>query len=200
VIALWRRIFVERRSVLVPLAALLVIDVALLAGVVFPLKKVVASDTAAADASHFSTAVATQRLKQMQGARSSRDRAQQELAKFYGQVLPVSQAAAEKLALVEITKLVRENSLTLGAQAFEDEIIKDTPLRRLTTKVELLGDYAAVLHFIYDVETSEAFLAIRTVQLSQATRQQQNSGQLQLAMEIATYYRVPATAATVAGK
>lgn len=194
-IALWRRVFLERRSVLVPLVALLVIDVALLVAVVLPLRRAVTSDTAAAEAARYATALATQRLKQMQGARASRDRAQQELAKFYGQVLPLSQAAAEKLALVEVTKLVRENNLTLGAQAFEDEIIKDTPLRRLTAKVELLGDYAAVLHFIYDVETAEAFLAIRSVQLSQATRQQQNNGQLQLTMEIATYYRVPAAAA-----
>lgn len=192
---LWRRIFTERRSVLVPLVALLVIDVALLAGVVFPLKKAVANDTIAAEASHFATSVAAQRLKQMQGARTSRDRAEQELTKFYGKVLPQSQVAAGKLALVEVSRLARENNLTLGARSFEDEVIKDSPLQRLTTKVELLGDYGAILHFIYDVETSEAFLAIRSVQLSQATRQQSNSGQLQLALEIATYYRVPATPA-----
>ena len=192
---LWRRIFIERRSVVVPLVALLVIDLALLAGVVFPLKNAVARETASAEEAHFATTVAAQRLKQMQGARTSRDRAEQELSKFYGQVLPAGQAAAGRLALVEVSKLARENNLTLGPRSFEDEVIKDSPLQRLTTKVELLGDYGAILRFIYDVETSEAFLAIRSVQLSQATRQQASSGQLQLALEIATYYRVPATPA-----
>ncbi len=185
---LWRRIFAERRSVLVPLVALLVVDAALVGAVVLPLKKVVANNTVAAEEARFATAVATQRLTQMQNARASRDRAEQELAKFYGQVLPATQAAAGKVALVEVSKLAQENNLTLGARTFEDDSIKDSPLRRLTTKVELTGEYAAILHFIYDVETSEAFLSIRSVQLSQATRQQ-SSGQLQLALEIATYYR-----------
>lgn len=184
---------------LVPLIALLIVDAVLLVAVVLPLKKGVANDATSADAARYSTKLSTQRLKQMQSARTSRDRAEQELSKFYGQVLPAGQAAAEKLALVEVAKLARENNLTLGARSFQDDVIKDTPLQRLTTKVELLGDYTAVLHFIYDVETSEAFLAIRSVQLSQAARQQQTSGQLQLALEIATYYRAPARAA-VKGK
>jgi len=186
---LWRRIFAERRSVLVPLVALLVIDAALLGAVVLPLKNAVTGNTAAAEEAHFATAVATQRLKQMQNARASRDRAEQELAKFYGQVLPASQAAAGKVVLVEVSRLARENNLTLGARTFDDAPIKDSPLQRLTTKVELLGDYPAILHFIYDVETSETFLTIRSVQLSQANQQKAASGQLQLALEIATYYR-----------
>ena len=45
---LWRRIFAERRSVLVPLVALLVVDAALVGAVVLPLKKVVANNTVAA--------------------------------------------------------------------------------------------------------------------------------------------------------
>lgn len=194
---LWRRVFRERRSILVPLLVLLVIDIALLGAVVFPLKKVVASDTAASEAARLSTAVATQRLRQMQNARTSRDRAEQELAKFYGQVLPTSQAAASNILILEIAKLARENNLTLGPRAFNPEVIKDSALERLTSKIELTGDYASILHFIYNVETSSAFIAIRSVQLSQAVvaRQQQNSGQLQLAMDIATYYRAPAGAA-----
>ena len=186
---LWRRIFTERRSVLVPLLALLLIDAVLLGGVVLPLKKAVANDTVAAEAARFSTALATQRLKQMQNARVSRDRAEQELTKFYGQVLPSTQAAASSVLQLEIARLAKENNLALGPRGWDDEVIKDSPLRRLITKVELLGEYPAVLHFIYEVETSEAFLAIRSVQLTQALRQQQSSGQLQLALEIVTYYR-----------
>jgi len=191
---LWRRIFAERRSILVPLVALLIIDGVLLGGVVFPLKKVVASDTSAAETARFATAVATQRLKQMQNARSSRDRAEQELAKFYSQVLPTSQPAASSILILEIAKLARENNLTLGPRGFDPEVIKDSALERLVTKIELTGDYASVLHFIYNIETSSSFLAIRSVQISQAlvARQQQNNAQLQLAMEIATYYRAPA--------
>lgn len=193
---LWKRIFAERRSVLVPLLALIVIDAVLLGGVVWPLKRVVASDTESADAAKFAAAVATQRAMQMRNARSSRDRAEQELAKFYGQVLPTSQPAASAVLNLDIAKLARQNNLTLGPRGWDTEEIKDSPLQRLLTKVELTGDYASVLHFIYDVETSPSFLAIRSVQLSQALqqRQQQNNGQLQLTLEIMTYYRVPVVA------
>mgnify|MGYP006266802981 CR=1 FL=1 len=187
--SLWKRIFTERRSVLVPLIGLVLIDVALVAGVVMPLKKVVASDTAAAEQAKFNTAVATGRLRQMQNTRASRDRAEQELSRFYGQVLPTSQAAAGNLLQLEVARLARENNLSLLNRNWENAVVKDTSLSRFTTKVELLGDYASILRFIYDVETSQAFLAIRSVQLSQATRQQAANGQLQLALEITTYYR-----------
>lgn len=192
---LWRRIFAERRSLLVPLLALLVIDAALLGAVVVPLRQSVATSATDAEDRRLQLAVAMQRLKQMQNTRSSRDRAEQELTKFYGQVLPTSQAAAGSLLQLEVARLARENNLTLLNRNWENEVIKDTPLQRFVTKVELVGDYASVLKFIYNVETSEAFLAIRSVQLSQATRQQASTGQLQLALEIATYYRAPGAAA-----
>ena len=186
---LWRRIFAERRSVLVPLVALLIIDAALLGAVVLPLKKVVAGDTVAAETARFDATVAAQRLIQMKNARASRDRAESELAKFYGQVLPKSDFAANRVLNVEIAKLARENNLALGNRDWQPEAVKDSPLHRLTMKVELVGDYASVLHFIYDVETSDAFMAIRSVQLSQTNQQKAASGQLQLALEISTYYR-----------
>ena len=188
---LWKRVFAERRSLLVPLLALLVIDAVLFGAVVLPLRRSVESSAADADDRHLQLAVANQRLKQMQNTRASRDRAEQELTRFYGQVLPTSQAAAGNLLQLEVARLARENNLTLLNRNWEPETIKDTPLARFTTKVELVGDYASVLKFIYAVETSEAFMAIRSVQLSQATRQQANSGQLQLALDIATYYRAP---------
>ena len=189
--SLWRRVFAERRSVLVPLVALLIVDAALVGAVVFPLKKVVASNTESAEAAHFSSALATQQLLQMKNAGASRVRAEKDLAKFYGQVLPTGQAAAGRVLLVEITKLARENNLTLGPRSQNDEEVKDTDLQVATSKVELLGDYASILHFIYDVETSEEFLAIRSVQLSQAGLQRAATGQLQVTLEIATYYRTP---------
>lgn len=187
--SLWRRVFTERRSVLVPLVGLLVIDGLLIGAGVIPLRGGVATETASAEAARYATALSTQRLKQMQGARSSRERAELELKKFYGEVLPSTGVEAIRLVQLEVAKLARENNLTLGARTWEDELIKDSPLRRVTTKVELLGEHAAIRHFLYDVETSEAFLAIRTVQLSQANAQKQLTGQLQLALEIATYYR-----------
>jgi Tfp pilus assembly protein PilO len=190
--SLWRRVFAERRSWLVPLLALLIIDGVLLGAVVFPLKTTVASAEDEAAAARTTLAQANQRMKMNQNARVSRDRAEKELATFYGSVLPASQAEASRILIVEIARLARENNLRLGARAWEPENVKDSDLQRLTGKVDLIGDYGAILRFIYDVETSEAFLAINNISLSQATRQTGGaSGALQLSVEMGTYYRVP---------
>lgn len=188
----WRRIFAERRSILVPLLALLIIDGVMLGAVVFPLRNSVAASEAQATEAQTTLAQANQRMKMMQAARTSRDRAQKELATFYESILPKSQAEASRILLVEIEHVARENGLRLGARAWEPEKVKDSDLQRLTGKVELTGDYGAILRFIYDVETSESFLVINSIALSPATRQIGGSnGVLQLSVEMGTYYRVP---------
>ena len=188
----WRRIFAERRSLLVPLFALLIIDGVLLGAVVFPLRSSVASAEQDAAAAQSTLAQANQRMKMMQAAQTSRDRAEKELATFYGSVLPKGQVEASRILLVEIARLARENNLRLGARAWEPEKVKDSDLQRLTGKVDLTGDYGAILRFIYDVETSEQFLVINSISLAQATRQVGGaSGALQLSIEMGTYYRVP---------
>jgi len=188
----WRRIFAERRSLLVPLFALLIIDAVLVGAVVLPMRTTVAAAEDEASEARTSLAQANQRMKMMQAARSSRDRAEKELATFYGSILPSTQAAASRVLLVEVARLARENNLRLGAQAWEEEKVKDSSLRRLIAKVDLIGDYGAVLRFIYDVETSESFLVINSISLSQATRQAGGaSGALQLSVDMGTYYRVP---------
>jgi len=186
----WRRIFAERRSILVPLLALLIIDGVLLGAVVFPLRSSVAASEEQAAAAQSDLAQANQRKKMMQTARASRDRAEKELATFYGSILPSTQAAASRVLLVEVARLARENNLRLGDRTWEEEKVKDSNLRRLTAKVELTGDYAAILRFLYDVETSESFLVIRSISLSQATRQAGGAnGALQLSVEMGTFYQ-----------
>lgn len=193
--SLWKRVFAERRAILVPLLALLAIDAVLLGAVVFPLQSVVARSDDEATTARTTLAQANQRMKMMQAARTSRDRAEKELATFYGSILPTNQPEASRLLLVEVARLARENNLRLGPQSWEPENIKDSDLRRLTAKVELTGDYGSILRFIYDVETSETFLVINSISLSQATSRQAPSaaaaGLLQLSVEMGTYYRVP---------
>jgi Tfp pilus assembly protein PilO len=186
----WRRVFAERRSILVPLLALLIIDAVLLGAVVFPLRSSVAASEEQAAIAQSDLAQANQRMHMMQAARASRERAEKELATFYRSILPSTQAAASRVLLVEVARLARENNLRLGDRTWEEEKVKDSSLRRLTAKVELTGDYAAILRFLYDVETSESFLVIRSISLSQATRQAGGAnGALQLSVEMGTFYQ-----------
>jgi Tfp pilus assembly protein PilO len=186
---LWRRIFAERRSLLVPLLALLVIDGILIGAVVVPLQRTVAAREDDAAAARTQLALANQSVKMWQAARASRERAEKELDTFYTSVLPTGQPAASRALQLEVARLARENSLRLGARSYDDEEVKDSSLRRLISKVELTGDYGNVLRFIYDLETSETFLVINSISLAQAA-QTNASGQLQLSIEMATYYRV----------
>jgi Tfp pilus assembly protein PilO len=188
--SLWRRIFAERRSILVPLVALLIIDAVLVGAVVLPLRSAVAAADEESTAARATLAQANQLMRGMQAARASRERAEKELATFYESILPSTQAAASRVLLVEVARLARENNLRLGSQAWEEEKVKDTNLLRLSAKVELTGDYGAILRFIYDVETSESFLVINSISLSQANRLAGGSaGTLQLSVEMGTYYR-----------
>jgi Tfp pilus assembly protein PilO len=189
--SLWKRVFAERRSVLVPLLALLLIDAVLLGAVVFPLRGVVAANDDAATAVRTTLAQANQRMKMMQAARISRDQAAKDLTTFYGSILPSGRDDAMRILLVEIARLARESNLTLGPRAWEPEKIKDSDIERLTGKVELTGDYGAILRFIYDVETSESFLVINSISLAQAnTQAAAAAGTLRLSVEMGTYYRV----------
>jgi Tfp pilus assembly protein PilO len=189
--SLWRRVFAERRSILVPLLALLIIDGVLLGAVVLPLRQTVSAGEEEATTARTTLAQANQRMKMMQSARASRDRAEKELATFYGSILPSSQAAASRVLMLDVARLASENSLRLGGRSWEEETVKDTNLRRLVAKVDLIGDYGAILRFIYDVETSEQFLVINSISLSQANRAAGASAQglLQLNVEMGTYYR-----------
>jgi type II secretory pathway pseudopilin PulG len=157
---IWRRIFAERRSILVPLLALLIIDGVLLGAVVFPLRNSVAAAEDDAAVTQEILAQANQRKRMMQNARASRDRAEKELATFYGSILPSTQAAASRVLLVEVARLARENNLRLGGRAWEEEKVKDTNLRSLTAKVDLTGDYGAILRSSTTSKRRSRFLVI----------------------------------------
>jgi hypothetical protein len=164
----------------------------LVGAVVLPLRSVVTASDDEATAARTTLADANQLMKLTQSARSSRQRAEKELATFYGEILPSSQAAATRVLLVEVAKLARENNLRLGARAWDEEQLKDSDIEHLIAKVELIGEYSAILRFIYDVETSEQFLVINSISLGQANSQAaQGAGLLQLSVEMGTYYRVP---------
>src|SRR5881392_1306483 len=128
----WRCVFAERRSILVPLLALLIIDGVLLGAVVFPLRSSVAASENDATAAQATLAQANQRMKMMQNAKTSRDRAEKDLATFYSSILPSTQAAASHVLLVEVARLAKDNNLRLGARAWEEEKVKDSNLRRIT--------------------------------------------------------------------
>jgi Tfp pilus assembly protein PilO len=191
---LWRRIYVERRGVALPLLLALVANVAVLVLVVAPLAKIVSSLEDEATNTTFVLRKAQLAERQAKDARASKDRADVELKKFYSSVLPADAIAARKLvALSFLDHAARDAGLTYQRSSADQTDIKDSQLERVTAKVTLVGDYASIRKFLYAVETAEEFVVIERVAVSQAADLHANTGALEVTLDVATYYR-PAAA------
>ena len=184
----WRRLFVERRRVLLPLAVLLLVNVLALAAVIVPLRSLVTSAEQQSYAATTDLARARQRLREAQTARTSRDRAQQELQTFYAQVLPKNEAAAVAITYVQIDHIARETGLSADRRDFTPERVKDSRLGRFSTEATLVGTYGDIRRFLYEIETAEPFLVIDAVALAPARGSTVTSDVLQVSVTISTYY------------
>ena len=193
--SLWRRIYKERRAIVLPLLVLLGVDAAILALGVFPLSRSVASlETAADDAG---TALLKARLieRQARDAVASRGRADQELSRFYVDILPANAGAARKV-FSSLEGAAAESGLTFQRSQFDEAEVRDSRLARMTEKITLVGEYPNIRKFLYTVETAPEFVIIERVALSQAEDLQSgNSGRLDVTLDVATYYTAapPAT-------
>jgi Tfp pilus assembly protein PilO len=186
--SLWRRVYVERRAVILPLLVLLVANLTMLALAVLPLSENVSS--LHGEALNATTTLLKARLvdKQAREARASKDRAGQELKKFYVDILPANASAARKLvSFLEHT--AGESGLQFLRSQLEESDVKDSQLERMSGKVTLVGDYQNIRKFLYAVETAQQFVVIERVGLSQAADlRSTNSGRLEVTLDLATYY------------
>ncbi len=186
--SLWRRVYRERRAVLLPLLAFVGLGVALLVLAVGPLAHIVSSlrdQTQIAD-----TNLLRARLvqKQAQDAVKSKTRADQELSRFYSDILPPSPKAALKV-ISSLQRTADDAGLVFQRQQLSPEPVKASPLVRLAGTVTLLGDYASIRKFLYAVETAPEFVIIERVGLSRAADlQSANTGRLEVTLDVATYY------------
>jgi Tfp pilus assembly protein PilO len=186
--SLWRRVYIERRTVMLPLLVLLIANVGLLALAVLPLAEHVAS--LRGDALNANTAMVKARLvdQQAKDARASKERADQELKKFYGEILPVNPAGARKV-MSFLERTAAENGLQFQHSQADESDVKDSQLERVSAKVTLVGDYQNIRKFLYAVETAQQFVVIERVGLSQATDMRSNTtGRLEVTLDMATYF------------
>jgi Tfp pilus assembly protein PilO len=185
-----QRIFLEKRSILVPLALALVINLGVYAFVVRPLEARSASAADRAATAQQGLHAANVALASAHALVSGKSLADQELATFYKEVLPNDLSAARRLTYV-VPALAHKARVKYQAKQMEQEEVKDQPgkaarLARLKTRVVLQGDYEAVRQFVYDLETSSEFVIIDDVSLVQADADKP----LTLTLELSTYYRL----------
>lgn len=187
--SLLRRIFVERRRIVLPLLVFLIADVAVLAFVVLPLQQSVAGAEAGRAKAGLSLASARALQKTVTDQKSSKERADVELAKFYTTILPKDFTAARNLANFWLGRIAEESRLTYRAGQYDTEEVRGSSLMKLKGDITLAGEYADIRRFLYNVETAQEFLIIEKVALSQPGAAQGGAAPLELSLSVATYYR-----------
>jgi Tfp pilus assembly protein PilO len=186
---LWRRVFVERRSVVLPLLGLLVVNVAVLALVVLPLRR---SVTAAEETSIQALAdlgVATRDNQAAKLAKSRKEEADVELTKFYAEVLPKNQAEATNLIEFWLDRRARAASLEFRQSQLDVEPVRESRMVKASATVSLRGTYANITRFLYDVETADPFVIVEKVELGESsTLQGASEGIIEIDLDVATYF------------
>ena len=184
-----RRVVTEKRAVVLPLAIALGANVVLYAAAVYPLARTVGTAEQRASIARAARQAAEREHAAARATLEGKDRADQELRKFYAEVLPANQTAARRITYLRLDRLAREAGLEPGRARFEPKEVKNSSLTELETTLELQGDYRAIRRFVYLLETAPEFLVLENVQLSQV---EEAKSDINVTVNIATYLRTGA--------
>ena len=187
---LGRRIVVEKRAAIVPLVAAIVINVAAYAFVVYPLGLKSAGAAARAERAAATLKAAEADLAAARALVAGTSRADEELATFYGKVLPSDMSSARRLTDGALPDLAKKANVRFAERHTEvdENASKNSGLGRMTSHVLLQGEYENFRRFIYDLESAPEFVIIDDVSLSQA----EPGKPLTLTVQLSTYYRLEA--------
>ena len=184
---LWRRILVEKRVWLIPLALGIISNIAVYLLVVYPLavKSAGAEDRAAAAAQ--SLQAAERDFTAARNLVAGKTRAEQELATFYDKVLPTDLPSARRLTYATLPSIARKSNVKFIDRRMEVEPLKkDAQLGALKITTQWQGDYESLRRFIYELESAPAFVIIDNVTLAQSDP----AKPLELTLRLSTYYRL----------
>ena len=180
------RVIAEHRRWLWPVGIVLAINLAVLIGVVLPLRQSVENGAARAEASAQSLREAMADLKNAEATRDGQAQASTDLDRFYAEVLPATMTAARRITHIKLAQLARSRGVDFQSGATSADEIDGSTLERLHVNYVLGGDWDDIRQFIYEIETGPDFVVIDNVQLTEG---QQNEA-LSLALDLSTYYRV----------
>ena len=186
---LLKRMFVEKRAVVVPLLLALLANALVYAIVVYPKARRAAAavDRAAAAADALKAAERDQAAAR--ALVTGKARAEEELTTFFDRVLPADRIAAQRMTYSRVPGLARKANVRYEAGSFErDPDVKGGRVGRLHSRMVLQCDYESFRRFIYDLDTASEFLIIDSVAIAQS-----DVGKpLTLTLEVSTYYRTKA--------
>ena len=182
-----RRVFAEKRRLIVPLIIVFVANVAAFAMVEYPLSQKVASGAQAADAATAALAAAKRDYANARATVTGKTQADLELTKFYREILPPDLSGARRITFLPIDQLAHAANLRLERQVADPAEVRDSDLRKLTQTAVLTGEYRDIRRFIYQLETAPEFIILENVSLAQ--NENETAKGVTVTVQVATYYR-----------
>ena len=185
--ALGRRVLREHRRLVVPLIITLVVNLLVYGFLVRPLADRVANIAERDATADQSLAAARAEHAAATGTLTGKDRASQELARFYKDLLPRDLAAARRLTHTRIPQIARQFNVEFFSRTVSPPArAREGSLVRYTEKIDMAGRYRDVRAFIHHLENVPEFVVIDDVSLSE---EDEEGGVLALALQLSTYYR-----------
>jgi Tfp pilus assembly protein PilO len=186
---LWKRVGVEKRALVIPLALAIVINLAVYGLVVYPLGVKSAGAADRAKAADVALKAAERDFASARALVAGKSQAEQELATFFDKVLPVDLTAARRLTYAALPTLARKTNVRYQQSRYDPEPpARDARVGRLHIQMTLEGEYESLRQFIYELESAPEFIIIDDVTLTQG----ETSKPLAFKLELSTYYRLAA--------
>ena len=183
------RVLTEKRRLIVPIVVALIVNIALFVIVLYPLSKKVSGGEQQANAATTAMNAAKRDYDAARATVKGKGQADEELQKFYSDVLPPDMSAARRITFLRIEQLAQKCSLRLERETSDPKPQRDSSLVKFTYRAALSGEYKNIRRFIHELETAPEFLVLENVELTQS---EVESRGLNVNVEIATYYRTVA--------
>ena len=188
---LLRRIYAEKRAVLLPLGLALLANVLAYVLVVRPLA---AKSAGAADRAVLAVTAREAAEREEVAARAlvaGKAQADEELNAFYGKVLPANLVAARRMTYASIPALAERTNVQYRRRQYDpEEVEKGDRLGRLNIRMELAGDYEDIRDFLFALESAPEFVILDEVTLTETS----SEDALTLLVSLSTYFRTDARA------
>jgi len=184
---LLRRIALEKRRFIMPLAIAAAANLLIFVLVVFPLGRQVQNAQVEAQQQREVLRRARQDALSARSTVQGKQQADAALRRFYQDVLPANPSAARGITYRRLSQIARDANVRLERGTNEPKREKDSSLEKITTTYILSGEYRDVRRFIYALETAPEFMVLENIALTAATDDRERG--LTVRLDVATYYR-----------
>jgi hypothetical protein len=179
------RIFAEKRRLILPIAIAAIVNLAVYAIVIYPRTSSAGMLEQRAQQAAVARARAAADLRDAEAMQTGQNRAAQQLARFYDEVLPQGQEGARRITYRRLAALADESNLDYDRRMMAINKDRESALEQMDMTMVLEGEYRDVRRFIHALETAPEFVVIDSIGLVQGEK----DAPLTLTVKLLTYYK-----------